>query len=209
MLAMKIEITGNQGVEEKLISSNKRATKAANLAVRSTVKKGRALAKKEILKQVGFPKSYLDGSSAKGKRLDVRIDKFGELERGRIIARRRPTSLATFGARQLYSQADGKKRRAGVSVHLKRTSIIKRAFLMNLKRGSQGAGNQGLAIRVPKGEKPHRKFNGKALYKNRSDDVYLLYGPSVEQVFDDVAPEIAPELSDYLNKEFVRQFDRL
>lgn len=80
---------------------------------------------------------------------------------------------------------------------------------MNLKRGKSSGGNTGLAVRLSKGERPNRRFNGKPLYKNQESDVYLLYGPSVEQIFDDVAPEIAPELTTYFNNEFVRQFDRL
>jgi hypothetical protein len=98
---------------------------------------------------------------------------------------------------------------AGVSLGLKKPTALKRAFLMNLKRGKDSNGNMGLALRVNKGEKPKRRFNGKPLYKTRNSEVYLLYGPSVEQVFDDVAPEVAPEVARYFNNEFVRQFNRL
>ena len=36
--------------------------------------------------------------------------------------------------------------------------------------------------------------------------LYLLYGPSVDQVFDDVAEEISPSLAREMDNEFHRQF---
>lgn len=34
--------------------------------------------------------------------------------------------------------------------------------------------------------------------------LYLLYGPSVDQVFRDVAKEISPDTADFLEAEFLR-----
>jgi hypothetical protein len=79
---------------------------------------------------------------------------------------------------------------------------------MRLRRGKSIEGdsfNIGLAIRLKPGETIRNKREMVAFSKG----LYLLYGPSVGQVFDDVAIDMEPMLSDRMEDEFVRQFNRL
>lgn len=204
-LSLKIEVNGGDDVVRLLDQYPEKATQAARMAINDTLKHGRTLAKREIGNQVNLKSGYLDGSSKYGRRLDT-DPASGDVLRGRITGRREATSLYRFDGRQLY--APGKtvsRKKAGVSVKVDRTTKrIPRAFIMNLK-----GGNHGVAIRLPKGETPNRKWNGKPLYKNNTGNVYLLYGPSVNQVFDDVAEDLQPELTNYFQREFQRQFARL
>lgn len=204
-VGLKVHISGDGFIKKKLKKQSKNADKAANLSVHDTTVYGRKEAKKKILQQVNFSPSYLDGQSSQGRRLDTKFSKVNGLTSGIIVGRFRPTSLATFDAKQLTVPGKRKgKRKAGVTVNVRGRKRIGRGFMMALKNG-----NTGLAIRVDKGDKPNRRFNGKPLYKTQNSEVYLLYGPSVEQVFRSVAPEIAPDLSKNLNANFVRHYVRL
>lgn len=205
-LGLKVGVTGNKQLIDYLERFPVQARKAAKLAINDAIRRGRRKAKQEIMRQVNLKPGYLDGRDGK-----PRLESFFADENslsGSIVGRRRPTSLARFDAKQLYQT--GSKRPAGVVVKVNRArKKIPRAFLVSLKSGNRDGGNQGLAIRVPQGTKPKRRFNAKPLYQSKNTDVYLLYGPSVQQVFDDVAVELQPELSTYLNREFQRQFARL
>lgn len=205
-MSMRVDINFDKQMLKQLEEFPKEASKAAKLSINDTLDRGRTMAKQKIMSQVNLSASYLDGKSSEGRRLDTRkVVRLGEEMSGSIIGRRRPISLYRFDAEQLYTSAkNGGKKQAGVSVRVDRTTKrIPKAFIMNLK-----GGNRGVAIRLPKGKTPRRKWNGQPLYKNNTQNVYLLYGPSVNQVFDDVAEEIKPELSTYLGREFQRQLAR-
>ena len=77
--------------------------------------------------------------------------------------------------------------------------MLRRAFVFELKNG-----NRGLAMRTS-GGRPLGAYRPTPLGKN----LWLLYGPSVDQVFGGtgVAQEISPELVDYLEHEFHRLLD--
>ena len=205
-MSLRVDINFDKKMLDQLERFPREASKAAVVAINDTLSKGRTMSKREIMNQVNLPASYLDGKSKEGRRLDTRkVVKLGQEMSGSIIGRRRPTSLYRFDAQQLYAPAkNGGRKRTGVSVKVDRTTKrIPKAFIMNLK-----GGNHGVAIRLPKGETPRRRWNGRPLYKNNTQNVYLLYGPSVNQVFDDVAEEIRSELSTILGREFQRQLAR-
>jgi hypothetical protein len=65
--------------------------------------------------------------------------------------------------------------------------------------------NIGLAIRLKPGESLQSTQKASPL----GGGAYLLYGPSVAQVFDTVRDDIAPEVADFASFEFARQFRRL
>jgi|AntRauTorcE11897_2_1112592.scaffolds.fasta_scaffold13383_3 hypothetical protein len=205
-LGLQFNVTGDKDMVDYLRKYPKVARNAARLAINDTIRRGRRQAKQEILKQVNLKPSYVNKT-----RLTENLASNDNLT-GSIVGRRRPTSLARFDSVALYQPNRTKSGRkpAGVTVRVKRgRKKIPNAFLINLKAGNRDGANQGLAIRVPSGKKPRRRFNAKPLYKNQSSDVYLLYGPSIQQVFDDVAEDLEPQLGTYLNREFRRQFGRL
>lgn len=177
----------------------------ATQAINKTADSGRAESARRIRHQVNFPVSYLDPN---GKRLFVsKRAQRSDLE-AKITARTRATSLARFvsGTAEVH--------RAGVRVEVApgRARFLKRAFLVRLPAGSASIdtkSNLGLAVRLRPGEILRNKTDSRRLDKG----LYLLYGPSIDQVFrardgTGVADEIAPELLDNMTDEFLRLANR-
>lgn len=179
------------------------ADQAAQLAVNDTARFARRLGSKRTREEVAFRQRYL-GNDEEGA---LRIAKFASDNDGEAVIRARDDarSLASFATNR---PAFGK---AGVRVRVDpgNTKRMANAFLVRLRRGTADIDaenyNTGLAIRLKKGERVVNKKNMKAF----GNGLYLLYGPSVAQVFDDVALDMQPELANHLVTEFVRQFERL
>jgi hypothetical protein len=211
-LQLRFSVTGSDVMEKYLREYPKDARKAARLAINDTVRRGRRKAKREIMSQVNLKSGYLNE-----QRLSENFAKDDNLV-GSIIGRRRPTSLARFDTQQLYQPNKTRpgRKSAGVTVRVKGArKKIPNAFLIKLKAGNLDGANQGLAVRLPEGQKPNRRFGGKPLYKSQNAKVWLLYGPSVNQVLTSdtrgksLVEQLKPELSTYLNQEFRRQFGRI
>lgn len=199
-MSFSLTIRGGDTFERYLNEVPGKATKAARMAVNAALKRGRTLAKKEIMSQVNLKAGYLDGTSSRGKRLGVTLADNNTLT-GKITGRREPTSLGRF--------VEGRNARGqGVQVKVKqRRKTIPKAFLLNLK-----SGNKGVAIRLAKGETIRNKYGParKLKSKGRNSDVYLLYAPSIQQILENgTLDRITPEIETYLQGEFLRQFERL
>lgn len=170
------------------------AEQAAVFAINDTVERsGLTLIRREMRTQVDFPAGYLEGERLRvGRRASV-----GNLE-ATIKGRDRATSLARFAAGQTPINTRGR----GVRVTVKRgqTRTMRKAFMVPLR-----SGNVGVAVRL----KPGDSLRNSSKAVRLADNVYLLYGPSVDQVFSGVADDVAPRLGDKLSKEFLRQFTRL
>lgn len=180
------------------------ANRAARIAVNGAARDvGLKESRKQILEQIAFPGGYLDDP----KRL--RISKYATDEdlEAAIFARQRPTSLARFSS-------GGGIGRAGVRVQVARgvSRQMDRAFLLRLPQGrgpvTDEAFNLGLAIRLRPGERIANKKNMVAVPLG-SGGLYLLYGPSVDQVFRTVAQDVSPLIVTEMAEEFFRQFARL
>ncbi|WP_234246193.1 phage tail protein [Billgrantia desiderata] len=176
--------------------------RAARQAVNAATDRGLTWSSEEIRKQVNFPASYLRGQDSRLK--VVKRAKGSDLE-SVIRGRFEPTSLARFatGTRKQHRKA------GGVTLEIKPGSatFMRRAFLVGLQAGDpavRNLKNVGLAIRMPRGQRPS------AAYKPRpfGDNLWLLYGPSVDQVFRTVAPDVEPRVSAYLDREFRRLLER-
>lgn len=172
---------------------------AAVQAINKVARDQRAEAARRITDQVNLPKSYVSPS---GGRLTVSQKAQRTSLEARITARGRPTSLARF--------SKGSPGKAGVTVEVKpgQSRYMRRAFLIRLPQGStltDSRFNLGLAIRLRPGERLDNKVRQVKLDKG----LYLLYGPSVQQVFLDnsgkgVADDLAEPTADYLEAEFAR-----
>lgn len=166
---------------------------AARQAVNRTVDRARTRSAEEIRRQVNFPAGYLSGDDS---RLKVTQRATNSRLEAVISGRRRPTSLARFVVNS--SRAAG----TSVSVHPGSVKRMQRAFLMKLRRGkldiSQGH-NVGLAIRTD-GEAPKRAYKPIKI----SEELYLLYGPSVDQVFRTVREDVSKDTEEFLQAEFNR-----
>lgn len=169
------------------------AQRAMSVAINQVVDRdGLVLLKKDMRSQVDFPKEYVDGHLRV-----VRRASRGSLE-AVIRGRDRPTSLARFAR----GQTPASTRRTGVQVTVRggRTKTLKKAFLVNLRNG-----NVGLAVRLKAGET--MKYSSSAV--KLAENLYLLYGPSVDQVFRGVAKDNAKAIGQLVTKQFLRQFTRM
>ena len=178
------------------------ARQAMSIALNETAR-GPALkaAKRNIMAQINFPEGYLD------TRVEFKKPATPYNLEARIVGRDRPTSLARFAS--VGTPPAGPVGRAstvarGVNVTVKRGAPrrIPQGFLVHLRNS-----NIGLAIRLKPGETVRgvQRFNPVRLFPN----VYLLYGPSVDQVLTDVGDQITEEVTSDIATEFNRQFARL
>jgi hypothetical protein len=195
-------VTGLDDLEE-VAKYATRVKAVAAQAINKTVRDYREIGAELIMQEVNFPNGYLDPS---GRRFYVgKRARQGDLE-GSIKARSRPTSLARF-------VTGGGGRGQGATVEVKQGSpkTIKKAFLIPLRAGSgiDSKRNMGLAIRLKPGETIRNK---KQAIKLRSG-LYLLYGPSVDQVFlqasgqKGVAVDMAPDIRRDLADTFIRMLE--
>lgn len=176
---------------------------AAARAINKTTRNGRVEIARDIRDQVNLPARYVAPGQ---RRLYVSQQATTGALEGRITARTRATSLAQF-VQGTPSRGSG----VVVEVQPGRSRFMKRAFLIRLRAGRGDVDtkfNMGLAIRLRPGEKLQNKVTARRMEKG----LYLLYGPSVDQVFrardgSGVASDIAPKLATVLEREFLRLLD--
>ena len=198
------DVRGLKALQDDLKNLTPSIIEAARLAVNKTARDGRSLASAQIRQQVAFPRNYL--ANKPGTFWVSKTAKGNDLS-SVISARERPTSLARFSS---GSPTRG-RRKTPVRVSIKPGSSVSMpgAFLIKLRAGSADINtrsNLGLAIRT-KGTTPNSAYAPKKIGK----DLYLLYGPSVSQVFGGsggVAIAISDELADRLEREFTRLLNR-
>ena len=178
------------------------AVPAMRMAINDVATRGgMALIPEEMTDQIAFPRGYLTG------------DRIGVTKRATnanleavITGRKRATSLARFTSARTINQKGG----VSVRVSRGRTTYLKQAWLVRLKKGAsldEDNYNIGLAVRLRPGE----KLNKKTVHQSWlvAGQVALLYGPSVDQVFQEVAGDVVDPISEMVQDEFFRQFARL
>lgn len=165
-------------------------------AINKTIDGARTASARMIRQQVNLPASYINRPDRLG--VTKRAQR-GDLE-AVITGRHRPTSLARFATMGRV----GGKAGARITVKPGHSVFLKKAFFINLRSGNTDTlGNLGLAIRLPKGQRPSRAYKPQPI----GDSLWLLFGPSISQVFDDVATEISPATADAMEAEFSRLMD--
>lgn len=164
--------------------------KAARMAVNATTRRAVPASARSMERQVKFPRGYLTGQAGR-----LVVGKFAsekDLE-GSVIGRDRPTSLARFVVGGARPPGQGAPRGGGLTVEVK-PGIAKRmpgAFIMKLRNN-----NLGLAVR----SKTPPSMGAKKI----SNGLYLLYGPSVDQVFNKTREMVAGDLEKFMAREFDR-----
>lgn len=206
-MTIQIDVFGLANLGSYLSLAPKATRQAARLALNTTADRKAVIGlRAEMEEQVAFPKGYLNDP----KRFSVTQRATDANLEAVVTARSRPTSLARFasGAATIGSRAAGS--RLTVRVNPNRRRALSQAFLIRLKAGqgpvTDDRFNVGLAIRLKKGEVISNKVK---MVPFGGGGLYLLYGPSVDQVFRGVASERAPEIADAFVEEFLRQFVRL
>lgn len=178
------------------------ADRAARMGINDTARHSRTVAAREMGDQINFPRGYLAPRNGR-----LRISKFAsedDLE-AEITGRDRPTSLARFAVGKVKFG-----RNAGIQVQVAAAGgavRINRGFFMRLRRGASfdsGNANVGLAVRLRPGE----TLTGSTAARDIGGGLYLLYGPSVDQVFRGVSHDILDDTSDYLADRFIHHFER-
>lgn len=205
-MTVSIVTAGSNELQRYLETMPELTARAMRLAINGVTKgKGMTAIKRQMLDEIAFPSGYLNADRLKVTKLasDKNLESV-------ITGRKRATSLARFVT---GNPIPGSRRSDGISVRVQkgRTTYLKNAFLVRLKRGaslSEDNYNVGLAVRLKPGERLANKRTGhKAwLVPNK---VALLYGPSVDQVFAGVIEELRPQIGDDVAAEFHRQFARL
>ncbi len=178
------------------------AREAARRAVNLAAERGRTLGAAAMRKQINLTPGYLSDRLSVTKRAtlsDLSAD---------VTGRDRPTSLARFAV----NRGDAKKRLPGrLKIKPNGTARLARGtFLVPLKKGRAESGNVGLAIRLPLGGQVRGRKRGKAGLvpfgkAGKTTRAYLLYGPSIDQVFDKTRDQIAPGVGRALELEALRQ----
>lgn len=170
--------------------------KAEYRAINKVTNKAMTSSRREIISRVNLTQAYVR------ERMSVQPATQGRPV-AYISARVRGTRLATYGARQVMRSAPkarGDKRRsipagkkqAGITVSVKRGSGRKKmpgAFFMPLRAGKVAGGN------------------GMGVFWRYGKEIEQLYGPSVDQVFKGVIPDIEPEIQADLNKTAADQLE--
>lgn len=187
-----IAVEGLEGLD--LTAVPEKIKRLASRAINTTARRYRTQAAREMREQIAFPARYLTG--AESGRLQVARFASPEALSATIRGRDRPTSLATFvkGARRHGVKSPTVEVATGVR------EKMNRAFLMNLRNG-----NLGLAVRLAPGE----KIDNKRKMVQVSNGLYLLYGPSVDQVFRTVAADLSDDAAAFLEQEFTRMSEAL
>ena len=192
------------GLEVDLLKGldNESRRKATVMAINKIARDARAQAAKMIRQEVNFPAKYVSPAQ---KRLYVSKQATGGNLEARITAQGRATSLAQF------VKGAPRPGKPGVYVEVApgKARMMKRAFLIRLPQGSSPVTdtkfNLGLAIRLRPGESLANKVSARRVEKG----LYVLYGPSVNQVFrandgDGIANEMVPDVAAKLEAEFRR-----
>lgn len=180
-------------------------TTAITRSINKTLDRTRTRAARVVLDQVAFPASYLGPAK---KRLWVRQRARNDSLFGSIEGRDAATSLARFAKQKVTTSGSQRPKGGKIDVRVRTGGgfrAIPRAFLIRLKNN-----NVGLAVRT-NGNSPSGAFKPKEIGKN----LWLLYGPSVDQVLlaasdgDGVYEELSPEALEFMAGEFNRQMDLL
>ena len=192
------------GLEVDLLEgfSTEQRRLAAVRAINKIARDARAQAAKMIRNEVNLPARYVSPSEG---RLAVTKQANGSNLEARITARGRATSLAQFVTGSAKPNVQG--------VHIKvapgKARFLRRAFLIRLPQGNSPVTdtkfNLGLAVRLKPGDTLRNKITARRVEKG----LYVLYGPSVSQVFrandgDGIANEMTPGLEAKLRDEFLR-----
>ncbi len=192
-------------VERYFLSLPAAARASAALAINASAKWAARDASRRIRLQVALPRNYIGDASNPDAKLRIRKTATGADLEAVLSAAQRPVSLARFVA----GNTPIGRNRGQVHLRVKpgRSTTIPGAFLIRLPAGQrfdETHFNLGLALRLKPGERVRNKHTMQAIAKG----LVLLYGPSIDQIFQTVREDIAPGTAQQAVSEFLRQFAR-
>jgi len=175
---------------------------AATRAINKVARDARSKAARLIRNEVNLPARYVSPAQ---RRLWVSKSATQNSLEARIEAQGRATSLAQF----VRGAPRAGKPGVYVEVAPGKARFLKKAFLIKLPQGASPVTdtkfNLGLAVRLRPGESLKNKISARRVEKG----LYVLYGPSVNQVFrandgQGIANEMSPDVARRLEAEFLR-----
>jgi len=197
-MEITFKTVGLDNVISQLQNFSSKVTLDAVMAVNKVIVSSRKGAADEIRQQVNFSASYLGSPNDRNARLAVTKRATRSDIEAVISARTRPTSLARF------IEGSGKPGDVRVKIKPHGVSIpLRGAFTVRLRSGSsisEDNFNLGLAVRAHANSTLRNSRGAKQIGRN----LFLLYGPSVDQVFQTVREDIAPKAIKDLRSEMLR-----
>ena len=190
---IKVDTAQLEALARRFGLAGEQVAKVQSRAINRVAEKANTRSRRAIVSQVALTDNYVRDRMSLSKATESRPVAV-------IAARRRATTLATYGAKQITAsarRAKGDARRgiaagrkqAGISVLVGRAKGRKKmagAFFMPLRAGNEAGGN-GMGVFIRQG--------GTIVHK---------YGPSVDQVFRGVINDIVPDVTAELEIEMTR-----
>lgn len=197
-MSLVITLEGARDLESRFALMPQQAATAARIAINDAAKMALGLARKQIYAEVAFPRGYLNRED----RLRVSRPATNQQLEAVVSGRDRPTSLARFvpdGTRV------GRKGSTSITVTVKPGQP---RVLQGHTRLFNFSGNRLLVLRLKPGQRPSAAYHPRPIFGPNSG-MWILYGPSVDQVFRGVADDISPAVTDHARAEFDRVFTAL
>ena len=188
-----ISSTGIRGLEEAIRRQPEMAKQAAKFAVNDTIEWAKTRIKTGIEQQVAVPKDSITPA-----RFGITRRATSQELEARLSASNQGLGLIRFVTSQRIARAKAPTVRVkpgGAAVKLER------AFLIPTPKAP---GSFALAVRAPGGLAKSR-----AARRIPGSDVYILSGPSPNQLLANIAPALLPTIQTRLQQEYARQFERL
>ena len=189
-----VSSTGIRGLEDAIRRQPEIARKAAQFAVNDTIEWSRVRIKAGILQQVAVPADSITPA------------RFGITRRAKPNALEAALSASNQGLGLIRFVTSPRVARAkSPTVRIKPGGAavkMERAFLIPTP-GAKTA-SFALAVRAPGGLAKSR-----AARRIPGSDVYILSGPSPNQLLANIAPTLLPTIQTRLQQEYARQFERL
>lgn len=196
---IRISSAGIQGLATFVARTPEVAAEAAKLAVGDAAEWGRNLSKREMVSAVNLPAGALAG-----RRFRISQRPTTANPEAVISADNNPLGLSRFVVGQKAKGSAHPKVRILVGGATKSFSDPDTkgsySFLIPTPNGADGV---GLAIRT-KGP-----LKNSSAARKIGRDLYLLSGPSVNQMFGQLMPTLVPRIEAKLQTEFARQYERL
>lgn len=207
-MTVEMSFRGLDDVRTRVAGIPETVDRASALAINEAVTFGQAESSRRIREQVAFKAGYIGSAEDPNARLRVsKKARVGDLE-GAIAGRMRPTSLAQFMTGAKLGKGGYARVKVSATGGAKK---IPNAFPIKLRRGTgiydPENANTGLAVRLKDGKLPGGMKKKQMVQVD--GNLYLLYGPSVDQVFRDVRFEVQAPIGDVLESSFLRNYRRL
>ena len=201
-------------VSRKLGLSGSAVTRSIYRAINGVAAKNLTRSRREIGTAVHLSATYIRERMSLSKANSSHLS-------ASIKARKRPTRLATYGARQRTRKDKGTKRpagrnggklfgvQAGAGDTLRNINqgMVPAGVSVSVKRGGQRQIMPG-AFFMPLRAGKVAAVNGMGVFIRTGSgkkDIKHLYGPSVDQLFRGVIDDVAPDVQAELEAELIRQ----